>query len=147
MTVTKLSDISFTIVEIERKNKVPMKHYGKHVFMEKTFIDNNPKLKREIDKKYNILKTHTNVNLILNDGRLFFRWKEDVITIKDIHIPKGSFSMEGEFAEADKIEEINEMSYAKNKTSVVVNCTMLYPVSEIRGIIVKKICAISKKSA
>ena len=44
--------------------------------------------------------------------------------------------MEGEFAEADKIEEINEMSYAKNKTSVVVNCTMLYPVSEIRGIII-----------
>ena len=46
---TKLDDITFTILEVERKNKVPFKHYGQQFYVEKTSIDRIPKLKKFIE--------------------------------------------------------------------------------------------------
>lgn len=65
MITTKLNDISYSILEVERKNKVPYKHYGNTFYVEATSLDRNPKFKKFIKTECNILHKKDNVKLYI----------------------------------------------------------------------------------
>lgn len=82
--ITKSNEISFTILEVERIKKIPYKHYGKTFFVEATVLDRNPKFKKFIKEKCNIINRQTNVRLKIEksysfgNSAVFFEWDLDV---------------------------------------------------------------------
>ena len=120
---TKLDDITFTILEVERKNKVPFKHYGQQFYVEKTSIDRIPKLKKFIEKHCNVLETKRNVKIYIE---------------RDIHWGLGIY------LEWECVRE-SELSFNKVTVKGLMTTTRI-PIQSIIEINIKIICAIQKKS-
>lgn len=123
MITTKLNDISYTILEVERKNKVPYKHYGNPFYVEATSLDRNPKLKKFIHEKCNILQRKKNVKTYIE---------------RDVHWGVGIYL---DWTEKREIKH----SFGKVTVKGLVVTTRI-PIQSILGINIKIICKLQKKS-
>ena len=122
MITTKLNNLSFTVLEVERKNKVPYKHYGQQFYVEAKALDRNSRLKRFIKEKCNILETKHNVKLYIE---------------RDIDWGIGIYF------EWDYKREIKQ-TFSKVIVKGLVT-TVRIPASSVIGVNIKIICTIQKK--
>lgn len=81
MVTLKLDNLSYSLLQVERKDKVPHKHYGNIFYVEATAIKRNSKLKKFIKEKCNILERRDNVKLYIERDvhwgiGIYYEWDE-----------------------------------------------------------------------